>query len=328
MALAGDNDPGLFHPPGMRAWDNWFAKEGNVYHAFYLEQASCAKEPLDRSHVGHASSTDLIHWTNHGPVLVAEKNTWNDRHIATGSAVKHDGKWWMVFTGYGTKTNGVGIAVSDDLMTWKKVGNGPVAPLGEHFDAVWEGKPLKWFGIADPYIYPEPVDSWFYMIINAGVVDAPIGLRGCIASMRSRDLKTWEPVGILSWPQWFERMETPQLWQRDGRWYLYFGGAHDAGLPPEKFVKEAEALTSRKVPARQPFRGNYVFMSDRFEGPYVPSSKCWLDMRGYIIKVIPGPDGKDVLIITQDRKISRPYPVTYAPGGSLVIGKPLGTPNP
>ena len=318
------DQPPLYHPPGMWCWDFWFAKQSDAYHAFYLEAPFCLGDPQrmhGNQHVGHATSPDLIHWTNQGPAAVPILGTWNDLSIATGSVVAHGGKWWMLYTGRGSNVSGLGLAVSDDLMAWRKVGDGPVVLLGKPFPGEWEGKPLQWVGLADPYLYPEPVDGWYYLVLNSQVVGEPISTSGCLTTMRSRDLQTWEPHSVLAFPRLFERLETPQLWRHGNRWYLYFGGAHDHGVP-ERFLAEApeevKHLTSR---------GNYVFTADSFEGPYAPTGKWWLTLPdgqwGYIAKVLPGPDGQDVLLMTTGgSKLSRPYPVTYAADGSLVLGLP------
>ncbi|PJB62732.1 MAG: hypothetical protein CO096_24460, partial [Armatimonadetes bacterium CG_4_9_14_3_um_filter_66_14] len=164
------DQPPLYHPPGMWCWDFWFAKQSDAYHAFYLEAPFCLGDPQrmhGNQHVGHATSPDLIHWTNQGPAAVPILGTWNDLSIATGSVVAHGGKWWMLYTGRGSKVSGLGLAVSDDLMAWRKVGDGPVVLLGKPFPGEWEGKPLQWVGLADPYLYPEPVDGWYYLVLNS-----------------------------------------------------------------------------------------------------------------------------------------------------------------
>ena len=315
--------PPLYHPPAMWAWDFWFAKEGDTYHAFYLQAPWALGEPRlmhGNQHVGHASSQDLIHWTDLGPALVPIPDTWNDRSIATGSVAKHDGKWWMLFTGIGTKQCGLGLAVSDDLMTWKKVGDGPVIPMGKPFDATWQGQPIQWFAIADPYLYPEAVDGWYYVVINSQVVGAPIAESGCLATMRSRDMKTWEPAAVISYPGWVERQETPQIWHHGNRWYMYFGAAHDHGLS-DKYKAEMPPEV-----VKSGIRVNCIFTSEHFEGPFEPIGKWWLtfpDGRfGYIAKIIAGPDGKEVLLMADGAKLSRPYPVSYAADGSVVLGVP------
>jgi len=315
--------PPLYHPPGMWVWDFWFAKQGPTYHAFHLQAPSClgdARLKGKKEHVGHATSTDLVRWTNCGPAVVPLRGTWNDVCIATGSVAAHDGKWWMVFTGRGSKRSGIGLAVSDDLMSWRKVGDGPVAPLGQPFEGTWKGRNLRWIGLADPYVYPEPIDGWFYMVINSKVVGDPENTSGCLTTMRSRDMLEWEPHAVIAYPGLFDRLETPQLWSHRGRWYLYFGGAQDHGLPADfkaRVPKQVQGFTRR---------GNFVFVSDRFAGPFEPKGRWWLSLPdgkgGYIAKVLPGPDGRDVLLITQGLKLSRPYPVTYEAEGSIALGMP------
>ncbi len=321
-ANASGAQPSLFHPAGIHTWDLWFAKQADVYHAFYLQRPAIPgvdSRAVGYPQVGHATSRDLIHWTDCGPILVPEHGTWNDVRIATGSAVARDGRWWIVFSGGGSKTSGIGLSQSKDLMTWTKVGDAPVVPFGKDFQGTWQGKGLTWFPIADPYIYPEPIDGWYYLVANAIVRGDPSETAGCLGMLRSRDLRTWEACAVLSYPKWFERMETPQVWQRGGRWYLYFGGAHDIGLPPQKFAQEAAATTGRKPEARQHFRGNFVFTADRLEGPYLPGKNCWLRVPGYIYKVLPAPDGRDVLLTSQQGGISLPYAVTYSADGSMTV---------
>ena len=325
MAQPSEARPQRYAPPGMWAWDFWFIQHQGTYHAFHLQAAKCLGEPRlmhGNQHVGHASSTDLLRWTYHGPAAVPILGTWNDRSIATGSCVAHDGNWWMVFTGVGSKVCGIGLAVSPDLMEWRKVGDGPVVLLGQRFEGRWKGERVEWTGLADPYVFPEPVDGWFHMVINSRVAGVPIHESGCLTTMRSRDLVTWEPHAVLAWPRWFERLETPQLWPHGGSWYLYFGGAHDAPMPEEY---------RNTLPAGIGSRGNYVFRSDRLEGPFEPVGQWRLELPrgewGYIAKVLTGPDGRDVMLLTgSDQALSRPYPVTYLPDGSVRLCPPAEGP--
>lgn len=314
----------LYQPPGLWTWDYWFIRHEGVYHGFHLQLPKTIgvdrrwRDNDPNKHVGHATSTDLVHWTNQGPALVPLASSWNDRHIATGSVIKHDGRWWMLYTSRGTKGHGIGLAVSDDLFEWKRVGDGPVVPMafqddptfaGKPFVSPWQGKQVEWFGLADPYIYPEPIDGWFYLVLNCRVAHADFDSAGCLTTMRSRDLVTWEPVGVLSWPKLFERMETPQIWRHGERWYLYFGAVK---------AKEMSAELKQKWDAMGRTK-NCVYTSNSFSGPFEPLGKWQLDVPGYILKVLEAPDGQDVGLITIRDRLSSPYRVTYPPEGSIVL---------
>lgn len=314
----------LFRPPGLGTCDVWFAVNNGVYHAFFLQFPEFARghSATGFPHVGLATSSDLWSWQYHGPVLVPLHDTWNDVAIATGSTVACNGKWWLVYSGHSSTDSGMGLASSDDLMHWQKVGDGPLVSFGrQKFDGQWQREAVEWYAIADPYILPDPVDGWYYAIFNAGIVGQPGNARGCIAAMRSKDIENWEPWRVLSWPKWFDRMETPQIWERGGRWYLYFGAAHDSGIN-ETFVEQSGLPAGRA----QRKRDNFVFVADTFAGPYRPRGKWWIDLpdnrHGYIMKVIRDPNGHDVLITTTEGCLSDPYPVTYADDGSLILHRP------
>lgn len=325
-------EPIAFQPAGMWSWDNWFVHDGKQWHAFYLQLPKAVG--LERrwknndfyKHVGHATSNDLQHWKDEGPALGALSGTWNDRHIATGSIVKHEGRWWMFFTGRGTKGDGVGLALSDDLTNWKTEPQ-PVIPLIDtfaakgdaSFESPWQGQPRRWTGISDPYILPEPQDGWFYLVLCARVLEVPLGQSGCLAMLRSRDLRRWEAAGIVAWPGCFERMETPQLWHREGRWYLSFGGVLDktwvaqnpSALPAAVRGQLSHENYCYTLPAL-----NAVARNEDLHHVAIPRGH-------YIMKVLPDGDGKDVAIFTRtidtNSGLSLPYPVSYGSNGQLKV---------
>lgn len=302
----------------MWAWDAWYVKDGDTYHAFYLEAPSCLPDSIlahAHSDVGHATSSDLVHWENQGPAVVAVKGSWNDRNIATGSVGRGDDAWWMVFTAYteSGKNQGFGLARSPDLMHWKKIGDGPVIALGQIFESNWNGKTVQWSPLADPFLYPEKVYGYHYIFVSSHCGVMP-NERGCVGLLRSADLVHWDPAGIVALPGWFDRTETPQVWQRNGRWYLYFAAA--GTLYSNRFRRTAppQALDAM----------NFVFMADRFEGPYGPVGKWWLHLPDglgfYGGKIMPGPDLVDRLLPVMSFGIASPYPIQYGDDGSPKVG--------
>ncbi|HSI11548.1 MAG TPA: hypothetical protein VK961_05865 [Chthoniobacter sp.] len=325
-----------FHPPGMWTWDNWFAYDGERWHAFYLQLPQAVgpdrrwKDNDFYKHVGHATSTDLRAWQDQGPAVCALSGTWNDRHIATGSVTRFDGRWWMAFTGRGTKGDGVGLAVSDDLMKWQPAQAGPLFPLSGTwatgsdngvFSSEWKGTPRRWIGISDPYLTPEPIDGWYHMVLCARVLDVPLAESGCLTVLKSRDLRHWEQPAILAWPGCFERMETPQLWSRHDRWYLSFGGVLNTD-----WVKEH----GEQLPA--PVRGQLSHLNYYYVLPAANAVAAEADLHRieisrshYIMKVLPAGPDRDVAIFSvadkDNSSISKPYPVQYHADHSLELGE-------
>lgn len=322
-----------FQPPGMWIWDNWFVRDdAGLWHAYYLQLPKAVgmerrwKNNDLYKHVGHAVSTDLTTWRDVGPALVALPGTWNDRHIATGSITRHEGRWWMLFTGRGTKGDGVGLAVSDDLMQWQTEPQ-PLFPLidtfgTEHaspFRSQWRGKEYRWVGISDPYILPEPVDGWFYVVLCSRILDVPMEESGCLTLLRSRDLRTWESAGIVAWPRYFERMETPQLWRREGRWYLTFGGVLNTA-----WLKERQPRMPAPVQGK-PTHQNYCYTVADFRREITDDDLSYLAVpKGcYIMKVESLAPGQDVALFTIKEErgscLSRPYPVRYPAAGGVEL---------
>ncbi len=341
LRAAGPSQATGFQPPGMWIWDNWFVREGDTWHAFYLQLPKAVgadrrwKNNDFYKHVGHATSTDLTNWQDQGPALGALSGTWNDRHIATGSIIRHDNRWWMFFTGRGTQGDGVGLALSDDLMTWKTE-PAPLFPLidtfaekaDQQFTSTWQGQSVRWAGISDPYILPEAHEGWFYIVLCSRVLDVPIGESGCLTLLRSRDLKAWQDPQIVAWPRCFERMETPQLWQRQSRWYLSFGG-----------VLNKDWLTNTNNASRLPSAAqgktshqNYCYTMKSLQGPAdeAESSLQFIDVpKGhFIMKVLSLSKGEatgqeDVALFTMKSEVgtamSPLYAVKYGDDGKVEL---------
>ncbi len=193
-------DPVLYKPHGHKAFDFWYARSGWVYHAFYLQRPDGAGQGCNTS-VGSATSKDLTHWTEVGELLRADpKAGWCNQCIATGSTWRSKEHWQMLFTAHGGNGGNVGLAESDDLVKWTMIGpvrveyrNHPVPD-----DPYWQryglkpGETIAHRIAADPYVLPDTIDGWHYMIANCTVVGRPVNQRGCIGLMRCHDGRTWE----------------------------------------------------------------------------------------------------------------------------------------
>ena len=62
----------MLQDPEHWIWDSWIADDGERYHLFFLKAPAALKDPALRheaAFIGHASSTDLTHWTSHEDAL-------------------------------------------------------------------------------------------------------------------------------------------------------------------------------------------------------------------------------------------------------------------
>ncbi|MHB1453060.1 MAG: glycoside hydrolase family protein [Saccharofermentanales bacterium] len=309
----------LYSPLNTTTWDYWFAKQGDVYHAFHLERPN--EERSDYIAVGHAVSNDLKHWVYYGTIVQAETGSWDDLRIATGSTVLKDGIWYTFYTGHSTTGSGVGLSVSKDMYRWMKVGQSAIIPASRRFAAEWKEQEAEVSVGADPYVYPEPVNGWFYMIANATILDQGLENPGAIFMLKSQDLLNWEGHKIIAHTGTFTRMETPQIWNRNGLWYLYFGG-----------VQQKKNVDISKIDPAAVFHNgdtevlsNYIYTSTRIDGEY--SAKSWSNIKlpdskpFYICKILGNPAKQDVLLTTYWGiwKLSQPYNVKYNADGSLSL---------
>lgn len=303
--------PDLYKPQGGKAFDFWYAKSGATYYAYYLQRPDGAA-PGSVTSVGAATSTDLIRWTEIGEILKADpKAAWCNQRIATGSTWRGRDRWQMLITAHGGKGGNVGLAESDDLSRWTMLGPAEIEYRDHEVpvDTSWQrwglkpGEPIACRIAADPYVLPEPIDGWHYMIANCTVVGRPLNRRGCIGLWRSNDGRKWNDCGIIALMLDYDRPETPQLWKHGDRWYLYFGGAREAG---------------------EMCRHNRLVTGPSLRGPFAPPPQSELKLPDgqhfYIAKVLADPQGRDVLLAAIGGTfMSRPYAVTYEADGSLTL---------
>ncbi len=290
---------------GVDTCDYWFIQEGDTYHAFFLVNI---KEGEDKGqHIAHATSTDFLNWDYQGIVLRGFGDGWDDRNLATGSVVKRGDTYYMMYTGHSSTRGGMGLAKSSDLYTWERVGAEAVLPSSIRYKAEYEGTEHPCTILADPYIYPEAIDGYYYAYINSWAIDQPKNSRGCQLMFRSADLVEWEPYKIAILTDDLDRLETCQVWEHGGKWYMSFGGRR---IDPEgDDFSDVESA-------------NYIYMADRFDGPYEKqewSRLSYPDAAGpYIQKAMTDPFGDEVMLVMSPWKgVLWPYYIQYGEKGEI-----------
>ena len=301
----------LYEIEGLRINDSWYCWDGKSYHSFFLQYPS--NKPLDGCHwshqtVGHCISDDLFNWTYAGTVLKPSSSCWNDMGIATGSVIYFQNTWYMLYTGNAFNADGgFGLASSNDLQHWQRVLDRPVIDRSQVFrfqykDEYWDCRLL-----ADPYMYPHPIDGYVYAYFNAHICHLPQNRRGAQALMRTKDMINWEPYKIVCVDN-CERIETAQAWEHNGTWYLYGGIV-------------MITTDEQNNPIGQTSE-NIVYTAKSFDGPFERLGDCKLSLDPdiYIIKVLKNLDGEDVLIGNNiPRGGTGPYKVSYPLEGGISI---------
>lgn len=213
--------------PDVWVWDSWYMDDGERFHAFYLKASRALLDP-ERRHtrpaVGHAVSTDLRNWTVVADALVHEDApAFDDQGIWSGSVMRDDsGGYHFFYTGINRQTvmqvQRIGHAVSDDLMTWTRLGAEPILTADPRWYETYEvcgREPWR-----DPWIVREG-DGW-RMLITAASSTGALGQRGCVGTATSPDLITWTAEAPLAEHVGLNQMEVLQPVEVDGRHVIVF----------------------------------------------------------------------------------------------------------
>ena len=214
-------------------WDFWLADDGELFHMYYLHASTSLGDQGLRhrnAQIGHATSHDLLTWTDLGVVLQPggpgefdETATW------TGSVVRgSDDIWRMFYTGShflsaaNANVQTVGVAKSADLHTWVK-SPGPITKADPQWYETLGGSSWPEEAWRDPWVFRDPNDDGWHMLVTARSRHGADDERGVIGHATSSDLETWQVQPPLSTPGCgFAHLEVPQIATVDGRHLLLF----------------------------------------------------------------------------------------------------------
>ncbi|MDE0664867.1 MAG: hypothetical protein OXH67_04670 [Acidimicrobiaceae bacterium] len=228
----------MYRPDDRYVWDFWLARDEGTWHMFHL-QAPRTLAPDDRhwhATVGHATSTDLRSWTPLASAIeTGPPGEWDGLAIWTGSVIRHlSGRWLMAYTGIAREgaraVERIGLAWSDDLITWSK---DPANPVIES-DPLWYEEPgdSEWqHGWRDPCLVCS--GQGYAMLISARVKAAAApGLAGAVALAISPDGHTWKVMPpIEGTTGHFAQIEIPHLVHAGDLHHLVFCTNSDRPWP-------------------------------------------------------------------------------------------------
>jgi len=214
--------------PFYKPHDGWAADfiplyAQGAFHLFYLKDYRDPATHGEGTPWFHLSTTDFVHFEDHGEALARGAADAQDLFVFTGSAIHALGQYHIFYTGHnphlraqGKPEQAVMHAVSDDLVTWRKVPEDTFfAPAGK--DDLYE--PHDW---RDPFVFFDAATNEYGMLLAARLKTGPSRRRGCTALCTSKDLKTWTVRDSFWTPGLYFTHECPDLFQMGEWWYLVF----------------------------------------------------------------------------------------------------------
>lgn len=161
---------------------NGFIYHAGYYHLFYQwNPLACAH---GSKYWGHWRSADLIHW-EHQPLALAPSEEYESHGCYSGSAVIHDERIHLMYTGNvkypdGSRTAFQCLARENARGEFDKLG--PVLSL-----------PVGYTGhVRDPKVWQH--DGRWYMVLGAQDLE----LKGKVLLFRSPDLHQWQSLGEIA----------------------------------------------------------------------------------------------------------------------------------
>ncbi len=223
-----------FNRPDYWVWDFWLADDGEQFHLFYLHAPKSLGNPDLRhrnARIGHATSTDLRSWTDHGQAFEAGvPGSFDGSATWTGSVVRRsDGLWYMFYTGSRflapdsfANIESVGITTSPDLFAWTKQ-PGPVSVADPALYETLGTSSWPEEAWRDPWVFRNEADEIWHMLITARGKDGTEPDRGVLGHLTSVDLDAWTALPPLSATgSGFAHLEVFQLVRIDGQNHLVF----------------------------------------------------------------------------------------------------------
>lgn len=222
--------------PDHWLWDHWILENDEYLDLFFLRASRALLDPRlrhGRASIGHARSTDALHWEVLPDALISgEFSSFDDRATWTGCAIRRKSGGIRLFYTGNSFSDGesfvqrISWADSDDGITFHKTTRSPLES-----DPRWYEHPDNCDGeIAwrDPFVFFAE-DKW-HMLICARLpesVEENSMRRGVVGYASSVDGEHWQVQPPLSAPSRFGHLECLQSRKINGQWYLIFSCSQD-----------------------------------------------------------------------------------------------------
>jgi len=211
----------------------------------------------------------------------------------------HENRWYMYYTGLDKPGPGqqqsIGLAISKDGIHWTKHPGNPVLRADLRYyepaipqEATYQTKDFGRLWFRDPFVIQNAKSGEFGMIVMGRDMKKHPDVRGCLTWATSKDLIHWESHSPIFSPGRFHTVETPSIFEHNGRHYIIYMTHPGWGAP---------ILTTDPYQTAGDF---YAISECGWMGPYLPPDDEVLQaahgqMRMGAMKLVDGPNGDHFL---------------------------------
>ena len=232
----------IFYKPD-NAWAADFIpyyKDGE-FHLFYLLDWRNKSEMGEGTPWYKITTTDFVHFKEHGEMLCRGAADEQDLYVFTGSVIEAGGKYHIFYTGHNSQFyadadpqkpgQAVMHAISDDLEQWTKIPEDTFFALSDEYEL------HDW---RDPFVFYNDEAEEYQMLLAARKTGREKSRNGCTALCTSKDLKTWELREPFWEPHLYYTHECPDLFRMGDWWYHVFSEFSDRHVTRYRMAKSLE----------------------------------------------------------------------------------------
>lgn len=231
-----------YRPHNYMMWDNWYIVKDESIHLFHLQGVlngfDYPKQTNQRG-FGHAVSGDLLHWSEEAEVLsLYNKELENEADFRyTGCTIENQGKYYTFYTMRKWAGQRIGVAMSDDLFSWKEYEGNPVIVPDKRWFITFSGNSsadnhANWDRVdcRDMVVVKDKAGTGFYgYFVSSSDVMGLTSPTSVIGLAYSTDLLHWEQRGIVYYPSGVSMPEMIDVFEHEGVWYMTLTTAKDNG---------------------------------------------------------------------------------------------------
>lgn len=214
-----------YSPKHMFVWDPWCMATPSGVHLYHLQSARDEVGKAQEQSLGHAFSTDLIHWRTCPPAFEpAPNNPQDDLQSWTGCALWHNNRAYLFYTMRNKRSpdvQAIGLAFSSDGNHFSRYeGNPVIVPDARYFAT--EQCPIPGMrDCRDLHIVKAPDHAGWYGYFATRRPANDLAHSSVIAVAYSEDLIHWEQMSSPVFaPECHACVEVPNVFQLGDKWYL------------------------------------------------------------------------------------------------------------